>query len=92
MALRSDLTIKTEYLVDKSDSQIVIFLDYSQYNRIDASTPLSIIVFSIITTLFICLTIMYLLTSFSNNINELIISPIEKMLELVRNKDYNYLN
>lgn len=30
---------------------------------------------------------MYLLTSFSNNINELVISPIEKMLELVKAKD-----
>ena len=30
---------------------------------------------------------MYLLTSFSNNINELIISPIEKMLMLVKSKD-----
>jgi hypothetical protein len=30
---------------------------------------------------------MYLLTSFSNNINELIITPIEKMLVLVKSKD-----
>lgn len=40
--------------------------------------------FSIATTTFICLTIVYLLSSFSTNINDLIIIPIERMLRLVR--------
>lgn len=39
-----------------------------------------------VTTLFVCLTIIYLLTSFSNNIGQLIITPIEKMLQLVRSQ------
>jgi hypothetical protein len=41
-----------------------------------------------ITTIFVCVTIIYLLASFSTNIGELIINPIEKMLNLVKSKEF----
>ena len=37
LAKRSDLTLKSTFLMDQSADSIVVFVDYSRYNRIDAS-------------------------------------------------------
>jgi hypothetical protein len=57
-----------------------VVISYSDYNAIDSW-------FSIGKILFICFTIIYLLQSFNTNISELIVTPIEKMLEIIINPD-----
>lgn len=77
MQIRPNLTLQNGPHL----SAISFFVDYAKYNSIDSA-------FSMATTVFICLTIIYLLSEFSNNINELVIIPIEKMLALIRVKDF----
>lgn len=78
---KPSLTLQSTLSSQNPGDSIIIFVNYSQYNSIDAG-------FSIATTTFICLTIIYLLGSFSGNINDLVIIPIERMLALVRARDY----
>ena len=80
LLIKPNLTLQSTARSQDGGDQFSIFLDYSQYNSIDAG-------FSIATTTFICLTILYLLSSFSANINDLVIVPIERMLRLVRLRD-----
>ncbi len=79
--MRPNLTKYSTLSNKNSIDSFSIFIDYSEYNKIDAG-------FSIATTTFICFTIIYLLSSFSKSINELIIVPIEYMLNLIRTKDF----
>jgi hypothetical protein len=74
---KPSLTLQSSLKSQNSGDSISIFVNYARYNAMDAG-------FSIATTTFICLTIIYLLSSFSGNINELVIIPIERMLRLVR--------
>lgn len=78
---RPDLSLQSTLSSHNPGDSIIIFVNYSRYNSIDAG-------FSIATTTFICLTIIYLLGSFSGNVNDLVIIPIERMLALVRARDY----
>ena len=78
---KGNLTLQETLGSQNPGDSIIIFVNYSQYNALDAG-------FSIATTTFVCLTIIYLLGSFSGNINDLVIIPIERMLALVRARDY----
>jgi hypothetical protein len=58
-------------------------MNYHYYDKISASIYISNIVFSIGRTTFICIVLIGLLNYFSEDINELIVNPIEKMMKQV---------
>jgi hypothetical protein len=72
-ASRPTLTLRDQ-LTDKESSQISVILNQKQYNSILAY-------FSIAKTLFICLVLLLLMQLFANDINELLVEPIEGMME-----------
>ena len=62
-----------------NDNFITVIVDYREFNKLDS-------IFSMVKIIFICLIIMYLLSSFNEHTSELIINPIEKMVEEIRSK------
>ena len=64
---------------NSNDNFITVIINYREFNKIDS-------IFSIVKIIFICLIIMYLLNSFNDHTSELIINPIEKMVEDIRSK------
>jgi uncharacterized protein YybS (DUF2232 family) len=80
IALRSDLTIRAD---DWGSTEVLsAVINIQSYNRKDSF-------FSIARTLFVCIILIVLLHYFSEDINELIVDPIEKMMKKVREMAQN---
>lgn len=73
------IKVRPDIVTNENEASITIIINYYNFNKLDS-------IFSIIKIIFICLIIMYLLNSFNEHTNELIIEPIEKMVEQIKTK------
>jgi hypothetical protein len=72
IAIRPDLTVKGG-LSAKNSNSLTVILDQGEMNSIVAA-------FSLAKTLFVCLVLILLLQLFTNDINTLLVEPIEGMM------------
>lgn len=75
LKVRTDLTLRPN-LDSTEDNEIYAIMDYRSYNIKSA-------LFSIGNTIFICVVLVSMLHFFTEDINELIVTPIEKMMKQV---------
>ena len=75
MSIRSDLTLRSG-LTSEGKNELSVMIDYRYNNQRDS-------ILSIAKTIFICIVLIGLLHFFTDDINELIVAPIEKMMKQV---------
>ena len=74
LAARPSLTLRTDTIDSTELNSLTAILDQSNYNTIEAA-------FSMGKTLFVCLVLLALMALFSNDIDTLLVEPIEGMME-----------
>ena len=80
MALRSgDLTLRKN-IDEVYENKIYAVMNYRSKNQLSSSTSHIYSVFSISKTLFVCVVLIGMLHFFTEDINELIVRPIEDMM------------